>query len=115
VLDIHVRPGERIGTASLLDLGRTDRMMVRAEIYESDVGRLRVGQPVSVTSTPLAEPLTGTLARIGLQVQRQAIVDATPAANTDARVVEAWIRLDGASSDRAAGLTGLQVRVRIEP
>ncbi len=89
-------------------------MMVEAEIYESDVGRVAVGQRAVVTATPLPEPLTGRVERIGLQVQRQEIVDAAPAANTDARVVEAWIRLDPASSGRAQGLTGLQVRARVE-
>ncbi|MBV9076804.1 MAG: HlyD family efflux transporter periplasmic adaptor subunit [Methylobacteriaceae bacterium] len=115
ILKVHVRPGERIGSGSLLDMGATDTMMVRVEIYESDVGRLAVGRIATVTAQPLATPLTGAVDRVGLQVQRQAIVDATPAANTDARIVEAWIRLDPASSTRAAGLTGLQVRVRVQP
>jgi HlyD family secretion protein len=115
VLDIHVRPGERLGTTGLLDLGATDAMMVKAEIYESDVGRLAAGQAATVTALPLGAPLAGTVERIGLHVQRQAIVDESPAANTDARVVEVWIRLDAPSSERASRFTNLQTRVRIEP
>jgi HlyD family secretion protein len=115
ILEIHARPGERIGTGGLLDMGATDTMAVKAEIYESDVGRLRIGQAATVTAAALDASLAGTLQRVGLQVQRQAVVDAQPAANTDARVVEAWIALDPASSKRASHLTNLQVRVRIEP
>jgi len=115
ILEIHARPGERVGSDGLLDMGATDAMMVKAEVYESDVGRLQVGQRAVATATPFDTPLTGVLERIGLQVQRQAIVDAAPAANTDARVVEAWIRLDAASSEPASRFTNLQVRVQIEP
>ena len=115
VLHIHVRPGERLGTTGLLDLGETDAMMVKAEIYESDVGRLALGQAATVTALPLGEPLAGKVERIGLHVQRQAIVDESPAANTDARVVEIRIRLDAPYSERASRFTNLQTRVRIEP
>jgi HlyD family secretion protein len=115
ILEIHVRPGERLGMTGLLDLGATDAMMAKAEIYESDVGRLAIGQAATVTALPLGEPLAGTVERIGLHVRRQTIVDEIPAANTDARVVEVWIRLDAPSSARASRFTNLQTRVRIEP
>jgi HlyD family secretion protein len=72
------------------------------------------GQRAILTSAALAEPLQGTVERLGLQVGQQRVVDEDPAANLDARVVEVYLRLDAASSQRVAGLTNLQVTVTIE-
>ncbi|QDU87045.1 putative efflux pump membrane fusion protein [Pirellulimonas nuda] len=115
VLDIHLHPGERTGQSPLLEMGATQAMMARAEVYESDVARVRVGQEVEITAAPLAEPLTGRVASIEAMVQGQTIVDADPAAHTDARVVEVWVRLDEGSSERAARLVNLQVRAEFLP
>jgi HlyD family secretion protein len=52
--------------------------------------------------------------RIGLEVGRQTIVDAAPAANTDARVIKVTVTLDPASSEVAKRFTNLQVTTRIE-
>lgn len=113
VLDIHLREGERIGQSPLLDLGRTDQMMVRVEVYESEVSEVKVGQQVTVKGAPFSEPLVGTVDRVASFVKKQSIVDATPAANTDARVVEVWVKLDEESSSKASNWVDLQVRAEI--
>ncbi|WP_459554956.1 HlyD family efflux transporter periplasmic adaptor subunit [Lacunimicrobium album] len=115
ILDVHLYPGERVGSSPLLDMGATQRMMVRVEVYESDVPRLHLGQEAHIIATPLAEALTGKIDRISNFVQRQQIVDAAPAAFTDSRVVEVWVRLDEKSSPRAAQLVNLQVNVQFQP
>ena len=48
-------------------------------------------------------------------VRRQEIVNSIPAANTDARVVEVWVRLEKTSSEAAARFVNLQVRAEFLP
>lgn len=114
ILAILARAGERIGADGVLEMGATDRMMAIVEIYESDVGRIALGQAAELRAPALGSAaLTGQLARIGLAVRRQSVVNADPSANTDARVVEARILLDPASSQRAADFTRLQIRATL--
>jgi HlyD family secretion protein len=114
VLEILRRPGEAADSGGVLTLGNLSAMIVTLEIYQSAIGRVAEGQPVSVAAEALPEPLHGTVERIGLSVRRQELVAADPAANTDARVVEVTVALDPASSARARRLTNLQVVGRIE-
>ena len=76
-----------------------------------------MGQPVSLASPALARPIAGTVARVGLEVERQSVLSSDPAANTDARVVRVQVLVDAADRERAARLSGLDVtgRIRIAP
>lgn len=114
VLYIHTRSGEVVGTDGIVEIGQTRQMQAIAEVYQSDVSKIRVGQRAQVTSDTISGKLTGTVERIGSQVRRQAIVNTDPSANIDARVVEVHINLDPASSQKAAKLTNLQVQVVIQ-
>lgn len=111
ILDIDLRPGERIGQRSLLRMGKTDAMLVRAEIYESDITKIRIGQSAKIHALAFEKPLTGTVEKVATLVQRQSIVDSDPAANTDARVVEVLVRIHHEWSDQAARFVGMQVTV----
>jgi HlyD family secretion protein len=108
------RLGEQVGQEGLIEIADTRVMMVRAELFESDLRHLRPGVSVAVTSRALGEPLRGSVERIGLKVGRQTMIGEDPAANLDARVVEVMVRLDDAASLAAAGLTGMQVRAAFE-
>lgn len=112
VLEIVAERGELLGPEGLLDLGRTDRMYAVAEVFETDIGRVRVGQRATVTSAALAAPLTGRVEKIRPRVRKQDVVGTDPAARKDARIVEVEVRLDDPAP--AAELTHLQVDVRIE-
>lgn len=109
VLSVLTRPGEVPGAGGILELGRTERMQLVAEVYQSDRNRLQLGQPVSISSSALTAPLQGTVNRIGAIVRRQSLINTDPSANTDTRVIEVRARLDPASSRRAADLSNLQV------
>lgn len=109
VLTVLTRAGEAAGSGGLLELGSTDRMQVVAEVYQSDRGRVRLGQPVRIESPALPMPLQGRVSRIGAIVRRQAIVNADPSANVDNRVVEVRATLGPRDSARAATLSNLQV------
>jgi HlyD family secretion protein len=112
VIDVYARDGMRVPPEGIVALGRTDQMYAVAEVFETDVTRVRLGQRASVSSPALAEPLHGTVDRIGMRVGKLDALGADPAARTDARVVEVEIRLD--DSAPAAALTHLQVEIAFE-
>ncbi len=112
VLAIHARPGELVGAEGLLDLGRVDRMYAVAEVYETEIRAVKIGQRATVTSEALAAPLAGRVERIRPRVRKQDVVGTDPAARKDARIIEVEILLDDSSA--AANLTHLQVDVVIQ-
>jgi len=112
VLVIHAREGERIGPQGLLELGKTDRMYVVAEVYETDIGQVAIGQHAIARSPALgADPITGTVERIGQLVARNDALGLDPIARIDSRIIEVFILLDDPA--RVAALTNLQVDVEI--
>lgn len=115
VLSVLTREGESPGSGGIVRIGATDRMQVVAEVYESDLPRVRLGQPVRITSPALPHPLEARVARIGSIVLRQSVINNDPTANTDSRVVEVRAPLTAASNRRAGGLSNLQVRAVIGP
>lgn len=115
VLTIHARPGEKPGQNGLMTLGDLSHMTVEVEIYQTQIGRIAVGDAVEARAEALPEPLRGTVSRVGLEVGRQTLLDPSPAASTDARVVRVTVDLDADSSARARRFTNLQVTARITP
>lgn len=113
VLEIHAHEGEKVGPEGIVELGDIDDMYAIAEVYETDIGLVRLGQRATITSAALAEPLHGRVERIGLKVGKMDVTDTDPLAPVDARVVEVEVRLD--DSNPASALTYLQVEVAIEP
>jgi HlyD family secretion protein len=117
ILKIHTRVGEQVNTSQgIVELGRTEQMYAIAEVYETDVGKVRVGQRATVISEHggFEGKLQGTVDHIGLQIKKQDVLESDPAADKDARVVEVKIRLDPEDSAKVAGLTYLQVRIQID-
>lgn len=114
VLKIHAHPGERVGNEGIAQLGQTRTMYAVAEIYESDIEKIRIGQKAKITSTSFTGELQGTVEHIGLQVLKQNVINADPSANIDGRIIEVKIRLNETSSQKVSGLTNLQVKVVIE-
>lgn len=114
VLDIHTRAGEVVANDGIVEIGKTQRMYAIAEVYQSDISKVKPRQRVRVTSDSIPGELLGTVERIDSQVKRQTIVNTDPSTNIDARVVEVHVALDAASSQKAAKFTNLQVTVAIE-
>jgi HlyD family secretion protein len=114
IIDVAVREGERLPQTGLLRMGDTGTMEAELEVFQSNVRRVEIGQPVSIVSEVTGTaPLLGRVARIGTIVGRQSVTADDPAANTDARVVSVIVELDQASSARAAMFAGLEVVARI--
>lgn len=112
VLEIHAYPGERVESEGIMELGQTDRMYAVAEVYETDISRVKVGQKALIKTSAMDEALTGKVERISLKVGRLDVIGSDPIAKTDARVVEVFILLD--DSDPVAGYTNMQVEVEIQ-
>jgi ABC exporter DevB family membrane fusion protein len=113
ILKIHSRPGELVGEKGIVELGKTDRMYVTAEVYETDISRVKIGQRATIDSDGITRSLQGTVEEIGLQIKTKDVLGTDPVADADARVVEVKIRLEPAESKQIAGLTNLQVNVVI--
>jgi HlyD family secretion protein len=113
VLEIHAYPGERVGPEGIMELGRTDKMYAVAEVYETDITAVEVGQPAKIRLSAMDRELTGKVERISLKVGRLDVVGTDPIAKTDARVVEVFILLD--DSDAVSRFTNMQVKVEIQP
>ena len=114
VLDVNARVGERPASSGIIDLGNTSQMTVEAEVYQTLIGRVAIGDPVVVSAEALREDLSGVVSVIGLEIGRQSITSEDPAANTDARVVDVIIMLDQVSSEMARRFTNLETIVRID-
>ncbi|MBS0462470.1 MAG: efflux RND transporter periplasmic adaptor subunit [Proteobacteria bacterium] len=83
-LDARVGQGVEPGVP-LVGLGDPTRLAVLARVYEEDLGKVRVGQPVVVTTLAFpGERLGGRVQRLG------------PVLDPDSRTVAAWIGLDRA-------------------
>jgi HlyD family secretion protein len=113
ILEVHARPGERVGVEGVVEMGRTDKMYAVAEVYETDIIYVQAGQRARVFSPALPEPVTGTVETIGLKVGRMDVLGTDPVAQADARVIEVHILLD--NPELVAQLTNLQVEVEISP
>lgn len=113
VIKIHARPGEQVGNDGVAEIGNTNQMYAVAEVYETDVQRVRPGQKATITSDAFPGAISGRVDQVGALIRKKDVLNTDPAADTDARVVEVKIRLD--DSRPVAGLTNLQVKVKIQP
>ncbi|MEA5595655.1 ABC exporter membrane fusion protein [Rivularia sp. UHCC 0363] len=115
VLKINTRPGEVVSSNGIMEIGRTNQMYVVAEVYQTDIQKVRLGQKAFISSTAFPRKLKGTVSEIGLLVDRQRILNINPGADTDRRIVEVKIRIDELSDNKlVTGLTNLQVDVAIQ-
>lgn len=114
VLKIHTREGEKIADAGIAELGKTQQMMVVAEVYQTDIEKVKLGQKTLISGQAFSGKLQGEVAQIGLQINRQNVFSNQPGENLDRRVVDVKILLDSEDSKKVTGLTNLQVQTEIE-
>jgi multidrug efflux pump subunit AcrA (membrane-fusion protein) len=113
ILYVHTQPGERVGMEGVVEIGQTDTMYAVAEVYETDIIYVKVGQTASIMSPALPGQQTGIVESKGLKVGRMDVLGMDPVAQADARVIEVHILLDDAAT--VSHLTNLQVEVEITP
>lgn len=117
VLRIHARVGERAGDEGILELGASDRMEAEIEVYETDINRVRIGQPVTMTSENggFDGTLSGAVTRISPQVRQRSVLSTDPVEDADARVVAVRVRLEPEDAERVSDFAGLKVIARFQP
>ena len=111
VVRVFTKPGEEVGSQAILTLAYSKKMYVLAEVYESDLRFLKVGQRATISSDALPRKIGGSVERIGMEIGKTSVFPASPAAVTDARVGTAQILLDSPSD--VLDLIGAQVTVAI--
>jgi ABC exporter DevB family membrane fusion protein len=116
ILRVMLREGELVHGQPILQMANTGKMIVVAEIVDTDVQHVRVGQKAKISRLRMKfegeEELTGRVTSIGLSVGRPHTFDVDPRAAMDNRIVEVKIELD--QSKPVADLIGLQVKVTID-
>ena len=117
VLEIHAREGERPGSDGVMDIGASQRMQARIEVYESDIAQINLDQQVQLTSENggFSGQLSGRVIQISPRVQQRDVLSTDPTGDADARVVEVLVALDDADVRRVIRLAGLKVIARFEP
>lgn len=113
ILKINTQVGELVGDLGIFELGQTEQMYVKAEVYETDIHRVRIGQRATIQTAGINDNLQGVVDEIGLQIGRKDVLGTDPVAEVDARVVEVRIRLDNRDSNRVSRVSNQQVNVII--
>ena len=114
ILKIHTRIGEKQSTKGIAELAQTDKMIAIAEVYQTDIEKVRTGQNVRITSQAFTGELQGIVFQIDRQVSQQKVFSNQPGENIDRRIIEVKIRIQDSDRPRISGLTNLQVQALIE-
>lgn len=110
ILEVLSHAGE-VGSGPLLRMGDLSAMVVVAEVYQTDVRGLKIGDGATVNI--LDRPIRGKVTRIGSIVGRNQMMNIDPRSLQDLRVVDVTIALDEA--EPASHLVNLEAEVAITP
>jgi HlyD family secretion protein len=115
VFKIYTRPGESTNTKGLIELAQNKQMVAVAEVYESDIGKIKMGQVAEIISETGAftGKIKGTVSQIGQQIAKKDVLSTDPAADADSRVVEVKLALGAQDSNQVRGLTNSKVAIKI--
>jgi HlyD family secretion protein len=117
LIRIYSWPGMKETDQGLALVGRTGDMQVWAQVFQSDVPRLRIGQIARVTpeSGGFSGSLRASLASIIGVVSARDLFATNANNDVNARVVLVKLNLDPADRERVSRLSGLNVTVRFDP
>ena len=113
VIEIHAYPGETVTDQGILDLGDVGNMFVVAEVYVSDVPRVREGAHATITGEGFTGSLKGKVEEILRQASNNELYPNDAMTASDKRVLGVRIRLD--DGKKVQHLSNSQVSVHIEP
>ncbi|MBM5815980.1 MAG: biotin/lipoyl-binding protein [Cyanobacteria bacterium K_Offshore_surface_m2_239] len=117
ILKIFSWPGDKVGDNGLLEMADTSAMVITAEVYQSDLNKLKIGQGATITADGFQGSARATLYKVLPQVQKQSIFAGTPGQNMDQRVYEVKLRLHPTAKEekRWRFASNLQVNVVFDP
>lgn len=108
VLRVHLRPGETVSTVMprpVISLADLSRLRVRTEVDERDLGRLRIGQSVTVFADAFPDKqFAGRVASFGSLMGRKQVRTGDPAEKSDRDVLEVLVGLDERDERLVVGL-----------
>jgi HlyD family secretion protein len=90
-------------------------MDIVADVYETDLPRLRLGAPAEIVVPGEPHRFAATVSGIGWTVRRQTQANTDPVAAVDSRTVEVRLALDEAGSAALRRRSNMQVQVAIRP
>jgi HlyD family secretion protein len=121
ILRINTRIGEQVNTSlGIVEIARTDRMFAVAEVAETDIDKIRLGQQATISSEygGFSGDIKGNVEQIALQIGKRTLQDAAntrgPTTDDNSRVIAVKIRIDPQYNSQIAALTYMLVRVKID-
>ena len=99
VLDVPGVVGGPSG-AGIVVLADISQMMVKCEVYEGDLGKVKVGQKATASGKSLSKDISGQVVKVGREI------------DISRKVAIVWVRLD--DSIEAGKLIGMEVNVSIQ-
>ncbi|MEN9499876.1 MAG: hypothetical protein RIS83_1695 [Pseudomonadota bacterium] len=115
ILRIFVRPGDQVGADGVLEMADLSRLQVVADVYETDVPRVRLGAMAEIVVPGETQRFAARVSEIGWTVRRQTLASNDPVAAVDARTVEVRLALDEAGVAALRRRSNMQVQVAIRP
>ena len=112
IIELNCELGEAVGGEGVCEIANTKNMFVNAEVYVSDIAKIKDGARAEITSDALGKKVfSGKVVQISGYVKSNRLFSTDPSDYSNTRVVIAKIRLDDSVPFR--NLIGSQVEVRI--
>lgn len=112
VIEVNVKSGEAVGNSGVCEIADTTTMFVEAEVYVSDIAKVKVGDRALCNPEALPnETLEGEVSVISPYVKNNLIFSQDPSEFADRKVILVKIKL--LSSAKVRALIGSPVRVKI--
>ena len=116
IFKINARAGDKVGDSGLVEMGNTKQMGVIAEVYQTDLPEIRLGQEATITADGFpGKTGRGRVTEISRQISRQSVFSGESGENVDRRVVEVKIALPENEIAKASRVNYLQVNVLFAP
>lgn len=115
ILKISTWPGERIQDNGLLEMADLTQLDVVAEVYESDLPKVRIGQKGTINASGFKNLYNAQVRELGFQVKKNDLNDTDPLADRDNRIIEVRLTLEARAINDLQHQIFRQVNVRIEP
>lgn len=112
VIEVNAKSGEAVGEAGVCEIADTSVMYVDAEVYVSDISKIKAGDRAVCEPEGLPdETLDGEVCEISPYVKNNLVFSQDPGEYSDRKVILVKIRLEKSAKVRA--LIGSLVRVKI--
>lgn len=112
VIEVSAKLGEVVTEAGICEIANTDEMFVEAEVYVSDITKVKVGDIAECAPEAFeSEILKGKVVEISPYVKSNRLFSQDPSEYADRKVILVKIKLD--ESGKVKNLIGSLVRVRI--